>query len=166
MAVGESDEVLPCCCFLLPILLITHTQFKYSTKFTKSPSRTIFLQYQQYSLVNHHRGQYSYNTNNILYQISSLDPNISGRLTGSIIPDSGFSPADVLLNSFLAGEANLLCVSTDSSLLLRRWMWQRWVGRSCSTIWENGFGHSLDSKSYPCNFFCVLPPMFWLNQPF
>ena len=28
---------------------------------------------------------------------------------------------------------HLLCVSTDSSLLLRRWMWQRWVGRSCST---------------------------------
>ena len=43
----------------------------------------------------------------------SLDPNISVRLTGSIIPDSGFSPADVLLNSFLAGEANhspVVCV--------------------------------------------------------
>ena len=56
LAVGESDEVLPCCCFLLPILLITHPQFKYSTIFTKSPSWTIFLQYQQYSLPNHQPG--------------------------------------------------------------------------------------------------------------
>ena len=134
--VGESDEVLPCCCFLLPILLITHPQFKYSTIFTKSPSRTIFLQYLQHSLPNHHRGQYSYNTNNILYQITSLDPNISVRLTGSIIPDSGFSPADVLLNSFLAGEVNhspVVCV--DRFLLaVEKVDVAEVVGRSCSTI--------------------------------